>query len=251
MNKNLEDLTPAELSTNSPALVERLACERKMLARFCKGCGMRVGLEHASNCDVEPGGEFVLVAQCDPLPTPDPASTVELEPGPYSLFVLHENGTWEQPTYRVPAGWTENEVRRAVEAESRRVVHVSDPCRDDDCPEESMRSMPDVEIEPDPRPGEFGPVEVMQVAVLSTRHLSAEEGQRNADKWPTHTHESEHGFVAYVGGEVDLLEVLGTDGLEEWPGFVAAVEWARSWSLDWVRFDADGPEQPGLPEWEW
>jgi len=276
----------------------------------------------------------------------------ELAAGAYSAFVLHENGTWEQPTYRVPAGWTENELRRALEAESRKVLRVTGICEDPDAPEDVLRSLPDVEIEPDPSPrcekcqayeheadecphdddetctacgrpsldcsrnpcpaviadrgdltpaelstnsdavidrlaglprrycsgcgsrvghphasncdvepgGEYvlidqcdeeaPPCEVMRVAVLSTRHLSAEEAQRRPADWPTHCHESEYGFVAHVGPEVPFDEVLGDD-VERWPGLMAAAAWARAFGLAWVRFDADGPDQPGLPRWEW
>lgn len=169
-----------------------------------------------------------------------------LEPGVYSVFVIEDNGTWSQPSYLVPAGWTENEVCRAVLAgHGRKAFLTVGFAPDPDCPERDAQELPDVEIEPDPKPPEDAPAETMTVAVLSTVHLSKDEGQRRPAGWPTHCHESEYGFVVHVGDEVDQT------ALDLWPGFRAARDWAKRHGIEWLRFDADGPVQFGLPTWTW
>lgn len=96
------------------------------------------------------------------------------------------------------------------------------------------------------------PVEIMAVPVVSTCHLSREEGQRKAEAWPTHCHESTYGFIVYVGHASDLRSVISEgDGPALWPGLLAAAAWAEKHGMEWIRFDADGPEQPGLPVWGW
>lgn len=175
----------------------------------------------------------------------------ELKPGPYSAFVLFEDGTWEQPTYRVPEGWTENEVARALQAENRRVVYVAGISPDPDAPQDCVRAMPHVEIEPDDEESAPGvvpnpPVELMQVAVVSTKHLSQDEALRNRKDWPTHTFESEWGFIAHTA-----LATWPVDESSRWPGLFAAAQWADAHGYDWVRFDPDAEEQPGLPTFDW
>lgn len=57
----------------------------------------------------------------------------------WSCFVLHEDGTWIQPTYRVPHDMTEEDFSRSVLAEFDRhyflVVGVSP---DEDCPDDEF-----------------------------------------------------------------------------------------------------------------
>lgn len=89
------------------------------------------------------------------------------------------------------------------------------------------------------------PVELMTVAVLSTCHLSYDEAQAHGPCWPTHCLESEYGFIAYVGKEP------GNPDLSDWPGLRAARDWAAQQGIEWVRFDRDGLEQPGLVKYDW
>lgn len=105
--------------------------------------------------------------------------------------------------------------------------------------------------------------EIMRCPVLTTGHLSHDEAQRRPSEWPTHCHESEHGFVVYFG-TLDKLRAAITDDvveqaavaqgladLDEWPGLLAVAAWAEKLGFEWVRFDQDGPTQDDLPEFEW
>jgi len=96
------------------------------------------------------------------------------------------------------------------------------------------------------------PVEVMRVAVVSTRHLSQGEADEACGDWPTEVYESELGFVVWVG-EVfyEQFKSLPEEERERWPGLFVAATWARALGLDWVRFDRDGDEQPGLSMFDW
>ena len=89
------------------------------------------------------------------------------------------------------------------------------------------------------------PVEIMSCPVVSTRHLSDCERDCGNPDWPVATLENEYGFIVYVGDAKELVEHP-----EEWPGLLAAAEWAKLHGFSWVRFDADGPKQPGLPIFE-
>lgn len=69
-----------------------------------------------------------------------------LEPGPYSVFVLIEDGLWVQPTYLIGTGWTEEEFGRvAVENEGRRAFYFAGVQRDEDAPEDCVRALGDFE----------------------------------------------------------------------------------------------------------
>jgi hypothetical protein len=99
------------------------------------------------------------------------------------------------------------------------------------------------------------PVEIMSCPVISTAHLTEDEAQRSPCDWPTHCMESEYGFLVYFGTVADLRNTIegggGPDPLDEWRGFLAAAEWAQSHGFEWIRFDQDAEQQPGVPTYEW
>jgi len=65
-----------------------------------------------------------------------------LEPGLYSVFVLRDNGAWEQPTYRITEPMTEHDFHIRAESDCRGFISfgVGD---DNDCPEEDARTFPE------------------------------------------------------------------------------------------------------------
>lgn len=68
----------------------------------------------------------------------------ELDPGPYSVFVLLEDGFWEQPIYRIEGeGWTEAKLEAAAMNEyvSQDPIYVCGVCRDDDAPEDCIENL--------------------------------------------------------------------------------------------------------------
>ena len=62
-----------------------------------------------------------------------------LEPGYYSLFVLHDNQTWEQPTYEITKPIDETEFRHIIEAALGGFTSFA-VCDDSDCNPEYVRS---------------------------------------------------------------------------------------------------------------
>ena len=58
----------------------------------------------------------------------------KLKPGPYSIFVLSDNGTWIQPTYIVGTGWSEANLERYAEHDNGG-FYTAGLQRDDDVPE--------------------------------------------------------------------------------------------------------------------
>lgn len=62
-----------------------------------------------------------------------------LKPGKYSIFVLSDDQTWEQPTYRITKPMTEHEFRMAAEAECGGFTSYGLD-EDDECDEEYVRS---------------------------------------------------------------------------------------------------------------
>ncbi len=89
-------------------------------------------------------------------------------------------------------------------------------------------------------------LEIMRVLVLSTAHLSQDEGATHASDWPAYTLEGEYGFISYVA---DFNE--GDAQWEDWPGLQACAKLAREHGLEWVRFDRDAEEIEGLPTYDW
>ena len=65
-----------------------------------------------------------------------------MEPGPYSVFVLRDDGTWVQPTYLVGDGWTEERFGREAEARNGGFVYYGIG-RDEDAPEDTSEPMGD------------------------------------------------------------------------------------------------------------
>lgn len=66
--------------------------------------------------------------------------TETLPEGNYSAFALSDDGTWEQPTYRVPKGLTEGELERAIMRDTGAFI-VFGIQEDRDCPEEYVREL--------------------------------------------------------------------------------------------------------------
>jgi hypothetical protein len=62
-----------------------------------------------------------------------------LEPGVYSVFVLRDDQTWEQPVYEITEPMTEIEFRDRAEFECGGFISYS-VCEDTDCPEEYVRT---------------------------------------------------------------------------------------------------------------
>lgn len=111
-------------------------------------------------------------------------------------------------------------------------------------------------LSPTERPTELESVEVMRLPVLSTAHLTAEEGARHSADWPTHCLESEHGFVVYFGTFYQLRESIevhagAPDACEQWAGFLHCAKWAEARGFEWIRFDSDGEKRDDLHAYEW
>jgi hypothetical protein len=62
----------------------------------------------------------------------------------WSCFVLHEDGYWEQPTYRLSRDMTEEEFRPLVlEQWGRKYFLVVGVCPDEECPDDDfVRELP-------------------------------------------------------------------------------------------------------------
>ena len=67
----------------------------------------------------------------------------ELEPGLYSVFVLYDNQTWEQPTYRIGKGLNEHSFRSLVLDRHPKAFLAVGVDPDDDCPEEYVEVLDD------------------------------------------------------------------------------------------------------------
>jgi len=61
-----------------------------------------------------------------------------LQPGNYSLFVLSDDQTWEQPTYRIDEPISEHDFRMIVEKECGGFISFGVD-EDNDCPPENVR----------------------------------------------------------------------------------------------------------------
>lgn len=104
-------------------------------------------------------------------------------------------------------------------------------------------------------------ITVMQALVASNAHLTKEEGEKftaaaDTGRWDDalapdgnvgNPMSWEYGWMFYVGGPGDW----DADGEGLGPGFAALVKLARANSLEWIRFDADGPEIEGIPTFDW
>jgi len=64
--------------------------------------------------------------------------TEMLEPGTYSVFVLHDDQTWEQPTYEITEPMSEHDFRIAAEVECGGFTSYG-VCEDTECPEDCIR----------------------------------------------------------------------------------------------------------------
>lgn len=73
-----------------------------------------------------------------PVPVPDKSSPM-LEPGNYSVFVLSDDNTWEQPTYRIDQPMTEHDFRMNAEMDCGGFISYGVNL-DTDCPEENVRT---------------------------------------------------------------------------------------------------------------
>jgi len=69
-----------------------------------------------------------------------------LRPGPYSVFLIYENGLWEQPTYRIPAAFRERDVLEDLEASDRKILFARHLAPDPDAPEDCIREFPKVSL---------------------------------------------------------------------------------------------------------
>ena len=74
-------------------------------------------------------------------------STNLMEPGEYSVFVLCDNGTWEQPTFRIDEPMSEHEFRMAAEHECGGFISFG-VGEDDDCPPDLVRTFRKERAEP-------------------------------------------------------------------------------------------------------
>lgn len=68
-------------------------------------------------------------------------SETDLEPGNYSVFVLSDDRTWEQPTYRIDKPMSEHDFRIAAEADCYGFIAYGVQ-KDTDCPTENVRELP-------------------------------------------------------------------------------------------------------------
>lgn len=59
-----------------------------------------------------------------------------LKPGCYSLFILMEDGTWIQPTYRISESMSERDFEMKAIAKHHKVLITCGMQEDDDCPKE-------------------------------------------------------------------------------------------------------------------
>ena len=92
-------------------------------------------------------------------------------------------------------------------------------------------------------------LEIMRVLVLSTAHLTAEEGRARGDDFPCPCAEWEHGFFCYVA---DYSEWGNAEEMEAaWPSLMACAKFAAQHKLDWVRFDCDADTVDGLEAYDW
>lgn len=67
-----------------------------------------------------------------------------LEPGPYSVFVLIDDGMWVQPTYLIGTGWTEQTLGlAAVGLAGKRAFYYAGVQRDEDAPEDCIEILGD------------------------------------------------------------------------------------------------------------
>lgn len=71
-----------------------------------------------------------------------------LSPGNYSVIVLLDDETWEQPTYRVREPMSEQELKAHAELNCRGFMSFA-PQRDDDCPPDQVREIPSAARSPE------------------------------------------------------------------------------------------------------
>lgn len=65
----------------------------------------------------------------------------ELEPGPYSVILLYDDGTWKQPTYEVPTGLNEHSLCALVLEKHPDAFLAVSVCPDPDCSEAYTREL--------------------------------------------------------------------------------------------------------------
>ncbi len=98
-------------------------------------------------------------------------------------------------------------------------------------------------------------LEIMQVLVASSSHVSKEEAQlfdefNNIDdrlpesigallRW-------DYGWIFYIGGPNDCGDLTNLS-----PGLAGVIQLAWNEKLEWVRLDADGPVLENIPTYDW
>lgn len=99
-------------------------------------------------------------------------------------------------------------------------------------------------------------LEIEQVLVLSTQHLSAETVRKlprpgvqfvsglAPEYWPSFTREEGWMFQAHDASECALIVEMPRD-------LACALIFAKERNCAWVMFDRDGPRVAELQVWEW
>ena len=64
-----------------------------------------------------------------------------LEPGCYSLFILIEDGTWHQRTFRITYAMSQGEFETMASFNYEKVVYTCGVQEDNDCPEEQVEEL--------------------------------------------------------------------------------------------------------------
>jgi hypothetical protein len=68
--------------------------------------------------------------------------TTTLAPGIYTLFVLYENGIWEQPLYRIEGeGWTEHAIEAIAINANRKIFYACGVQEDRDADEDLAENL--------------------------------------------------------------------------------------------------------------
>lgn len=185
--------------------------------------------------------------------TVEAARCAELDPGPYSVLVLHDSGEWAHPTYLVGPGTTEDELRRLIEADPRASVTATLQVeRDDECEEGDLLPLPATIVSRDTRPPGFAPLEILFSAHLALGHLAPPEVSVECSEWPVTASRSGKSITVHlspVETAVDAIERASSYGTVRWPGLLAAATWAASHGIERLHFSEFGPGQPGLPLW--
>lgn len=94
--------------------------------------------------------------------------------------------------------------------------------------------------------------EIQRTLVVSTSHISQEDATylEQASTWPLSVVwlNYEYGWIIYLFKKDDYFQEV-TQGAPQ--SIVSLMRLAIQLNCDWLRIDADGPEVPGLPTYEW